>query len=89
MKKISNVLLRVFSIGIVICIFAGGASLIGYIVALIIGGETATDICLFTFKSYLPWVIKFTSIFTGCGLVGMYLNNQNALTAKSENIIEE
>lgn len=86
MKKIANILLTVFSIGIIICLFAGGLSLIGYIVALIIGGETATSICLFVFKSYLPCVIKFTAIFTGIGLIGMYFSKQKSLTASPENI---
>lgn len=84
MKSVSNVLTRIYAYGIVVCLFAGGISLLGYIAALIIGGETATALCAWVFKSYLPWVIKFTSIFAGIGLVGMYLSKQKALTAKVE-----
>lgn len=84
MKKITNILLKIFAYGIIACLFAGGLSLVGYIVALIIGGESAVALCLWVFKSYLPWVIKATSIFTLVGLIGMYLSKQKALTAKIE-----
>lgn len=81
MKKVADIMLKIFAIGITVCLFAGGLSLLGYLVALIIGGESATTLCSFIFKTYLPWVIKFTSIFTGVGLIAMYLTKQKALTA--------
>lgn len=89
MKKISEIMLKIFAIGILACLFAGGLSLIAYVVALFIGGEQATNICTVTYKVYLPWVIKISSVFTGIGLIGMYFDKQKALTIKSENIIEE
>ena len=82
MKKFTDVLLKIFAYGIIVCLFAGGLSLVGYVVSLFIGGETATNLCTWVFKTYLPWVIKATSIFTGIGLIGMYLSKQKALTAK-------
>ena len=84
MKKASDVLLKIFAYGIIACLFAGGLSLGGYLVALIIGGESATALCLWVFKTYLPWVIKATSIFTLIGLIGMYLSKQKALVATTE-----
>ncbi len=84
MKKFTEVLLKIFAIGITVCLFAGGLSFAGYIAALIIGGESATALCAFIFKTYLPWVIKFTSIFTLVGLIAMYLSKQKALTTSSE-----
>ena len=84
MKNFSDVLLKIFAYGIIAWLFAGGLSLVGYIVALIIGGESATALCLWVFKTYLPWVIKATSIFTLIGLIGMYLSKQKALTVKIE-----
>ena len=84
MKKFTDILLKVFAYGIIACLFAGGLSLVGYIVALIIGGESATALCLWVFKTYLPWVIKATSIFTLIGLIGMYLSKQKALVATVE-----
>ena len=84
MKKIVNVLNTIFAYGIIACLFAGGLSLVGYIVGLMIGGETATALCLWVFKTYLPWVIKATSVITGIGLISMYLSKQKALTASVE-----
>jgi len=85
MKKLTDILLKVFAVGIIVCLFAGGLSLLGYLVALIIGGEIATNLCTFVFEAYFPWVIKFTSVFTGVGLLGMYFSKQKALTVTSEN----
>lgn len=84
MKKLSDVLLRIFAYGIIACLFAGGLSLLGYIASMVIGGETAANLCAWIFKTYLPLVIKITSAFTGIGLIGMYLSRQKALTADNE-----
>lgn len=84
MKKITNLLTSIFAIGITICLFAGGLSLVGYIIAIIIGGDVATNMCTFIFKSYLPWVITITSIITGIGLIVMYLSKQKALSVTNE-----
>lgn len=84
MKKNGSLLLKIFSYGILACVFAGGFSLVGYLAAMVVGGEAAPKICIWIFKTYLPWVIRFTSIFTGIGLLGMYLDKQKALTASSD-----
>ena len=84
MKNSGNVFLKIFSYGIIACLFAGGFSLVGYITAMVIGGAEAPKICLWVFKTYLPWVIRFTSIFTGIGLIGMYIDKQKALTVTAE-----
>ncbi len=85
MKKVSEVLLKIFGYGMIVCLFAGGLSLVGYIVALFIGGEAATSLCGWIFKSYLPWVIIATSVFTGIGLIGMYFGKQKALSVRDKN----
>ncbi len=84
MKKIGNILLSIFSVGVILCLLAGALSLLGYIVALCIGGELATQICVFIHKEYFPIVIQFTSIFAGIGLIGMYFNKISALTVKPD-----
>lgn len=80
MKKVIEILLSIFSIGILIALFAGALSFVGYILALCIAGTTATNICTFIFKTYLPYVIIFTSIISGVGLIAMYLSKMKALT---------
>lgn len=84
MKKISNIILRIFGVGETLCLFAGGLSLLGFIVAFVIGGEVATEICVFIHKTYFPWVIRFTTGFTALGLLGMYLDKVESLTVASD-----
>ena len=79
MKKVSKVLLTIFSVGVLLALFAGALSLVGYIAAMIIGGETAAKMCAFIFTEYFPWVIRCSSIAVGCGLIGMYLQKKKAL----------
>lgn len=85
MKKISDLLLTIFSVGVIITLFAGGLSVLGYVVALIIGGEVASEICSWIYTIYLPWVIRISSISVGCGLIGMYLEKKKALTFGDKN----
>lgn len=86
MKKAADILLKIFSIGVLLTLLAGGASVIGYIVALCIGGTVATDLCHIILKEYFPWIIKATSLFVACGLIGMYLEKKKALVIESEDI---
>lgn len=84
MKKLSAVLKTIFGYGIMITLFAGGLTFFGYVAALIIGGETATAICTFIYKSFLPVVVYASTIMILLGLVAMYLNGEMALTSKSD-----
>lgn len=83
-KKISAVLKTVFGYGIMICLFAGGLTFFGYIAALIIGGDTAADICNFIYKTIVPYIIKTSTIMVLLGLVAMYLNGEMALTSNKK-----
>lgn len=83
-KKISAVLRTVFGYGIMICLFAGGLTFFGYLAALCIGGETATAICVFIYKSLFPIIIKLSTVLVLLGLVVMYLNGEKALTADAD-----
>ena len=80
MKKFSDILLKIFSVGVLLILFAGAMTLIGYIVAMFIGGEVATEICVFIHKTFFPYVIRVTSIVVGIGLLGMYLSKMKALS---------
>ncbi len=83
-KKISAVLKTVFGYGIMICLFAGGLTFFGYLAALVIGGETATAICVFIYKTIIPYIIKASTILVLLGLVAMYLNGEVALSASKK-----
>ncbi len=81
MKKISAVLRTVFGYGIMVCLFAGGLTFFGYLAALVIGGDTATAICVFIYKQVIPVIIYASTVLVLLGLVVMYLNGETALTA--------
>lgn len=83
-KKISEILRTVFGYGIVICLFAGGLTFFAYLAALIIGGETATAICVFVYKTILPIIIKTSTVLILLGLLVMYLNGETALTVSNK-----
>jgi len=84
MKKISNVLKMIFGYGIMICLFIGGLTFFGYLAALVIGGETATAICVFMHKQLMPVVIYVTTALVLLGLVAMYMAGEVALTASAK-----
>ena len=83
MKKIrentAKVLSYVYAIGIAVALFAGALSVFGYLAALIIGGETAVEICDFIYKDYYPVIIYISSISILLGLVKMYLSGEKSL----------
>ncbi|MBE6678264.1 MAG: hypothetical protein E7597_05680 [Ruminococcaceae bacterium] len=80
-KKISAGLRWVFGYGIMICLFAGGLTFFGFVAALIIGGDTAAEICNFIHKVLFPYIIKATTILVLLGLAVMYLNGEVALVS--------
>ena len=67
-----------------ICLFIGGLTLFGYLAALVIGGETATAICVFMHKQLMPVVIYVTTALVLLGLVAMYMAGEVALTASAK-----
>lgn len=86
MKKIANILLTIFSIGVLLTVVAGGVAIIGYIIAMCIGGDIAVGICQFIKEKYFPLLITGTSIFVACGLAGMYFDKKKALVIEKEDI---
>ena len=80
MKKISDVLKLVFGYGIMITLFVGGLTFVGYLAALVIGGDTAALICKIIYKNIIPVMIYATTVLVIFGLITMYLAGENALT---------
>ena len=80
MKKLSEILKIVFGYGIMITLFAGGLTALGYVVALIVGGDLATQICTVIYKTIFPIIIKTSTVMVLLGLVAMYLAGEKALT---------
>ena len=71
LKKISDVFKLIFGYGIMIVLFAGGLTFFGYVAALIVGGETATEMCTWIYKTFIPIIIKASTILILFGLVTM------------------
>lgn len=79
-EKIVTVLSYIYGIGISVSLFAGALSLIGYIVAFIMGGEAAAAICVFIYKKLYPVIIYISSVSILIGLLKMYVAGEKALT---------
>ena len=89
LKKISDVFKLIFGYGIMIVLFAGGLTFFGYVIALIIGGKTATAICTWIYKSFIPVIIYASTILILFGLLTMDLAGEKALTPGKKNIEHE
>lgn len=85
-KKIADVIQVVFGYGMFICLFLGGLSFLGYLVAFVIGGETAASICKFIYKGLYPHLIRLSSTMILLGLLKMYLLGETALSGKKKSV---
>ncbi len=75
----AKVLSYVFGIGIAVALFAGAFSALGYVIALIVGGETATEICSFIYKDFYPVIVYLSSVSILVGLLKMYVAGEKSL----------
>ena len=82
LKKISNVMKKIFGWGVLCSLCLCFLIFIGYIVALIIGGDGAVAICNFLKDDLTPILIYATSALVLFGLVAMYLGGESALSSK-------
>ena len=82
MKKISEKMKLVCGYGIMVSLFAGGLIFLGYVAALIIGGDTAAMLCEIIYKKIVPVVIYTSTVMVLLGLLAMYLAGEMELTTK-------
>ena len=80
-KKLSRILRAVFGWGMLVCLFTGGLVGMGYLAALILGGNTAAVICAFLHDTVLPVLTQSTTRLVLLGLLSMYLSGDTAMTA--------
>lgn len=78
-EKAAKVLSYIYGIGIAVALFAGAFSFFGYIAAIIIGGDTAAQICQFIYKQLYPVIIYLSSVTVLIGLVKMYVAGEKSL----------
>ncbi len=84
LEKLTNILKLIFGYGIMLTLFAGGLTFFGYLAALIIGGDTATAICVFIYEKIIPIIIYVSSVMVLLGLLTMYLSGETALTSSNK-----
>ena len=84
LKQISSAIKKAFGYGMMLCLFAGGLTFFAYLVALVIGGETAAAICEFVYKRFIPILVYCTTTWVMLGLAAMYMNGEMALTSKKK-----
>ena len=80
LKKISTVMKTIFGWGILLSLAVGTLMFLGYVAALIIGGDTAAAICHFIHNQATPVLIYTTSALVLFGLLAMYLGGEIALS---------
>ena len=88
-KKIAGIGKLIFGYGIAIVLFAGGLTFFGYVAALIIGGDTASAICTWIYKTFVPIMVYASTILILFGLLCMYLAGEKALTPDKKKAKEE
>ena len=81
LKKISEVLKLIFGYSIMINLFLGALTFIGYLTAMIIGSDIAAEMCNVIYNKIFPIIIYATSITVLFGLLAMYLGGEYALTS--------
>ncbi|MBR5783102.1 MAG: hypothetical protein IKY33_02625 [Clostridia bacterium] len=84
LQKTVDIFKWIFGYGIMIALFAGGATFFGYLAAIIIGGNTAATICTVIYEHIVPVIIYATSILVLFGLLIIYLSRETALTARKK-----
>jgi len=84
MNKIGIKLTRIFSILIFCCLIVSGLTFFGYLLAFVLSGAIGEAICLFIFKTLFVLIIRFASIVTLIGLIGMYLTKQTINQSESK-----
>lgn len=78
-QKIADVLAYIYGVGILIALAVGGLSFLGYLVAFIIGGPTAAEICRVIHKEIYPILFYFSSSVVLLGLVKMYVAGEKSM----------
>ncbi len=71
--KIADIIEWIIGYALMICLFVGGLGVVGYIVALCIGGETATEICTWLYKTFYTYLIQISTGTTVLCFLFLYL----------------
>ena len=84
LKKPVSICRIIFGYGIMISLFVGGLTFVGYMVALAVGGDTAVAICDAIKKYIIPAITYISTVMVLFGLILMYLSGETALSASKK-----
>ena len=84
-KKLAEIFKLIFGYGIMITVFVGGMTFVGYLAALVIGGDIAVEICDFIYKKIIPVMSYAGTVLVLFGLFSMYLAGEFALVPNKKN----
>lgn len=80
-NKIARVLKTIFGYGILTVLVLGGLSLLGFLVALLLGGTAGEALAVFLYRYFFTVLAYATAVLILLGLLSMYLAGESALTA--------
>lgn len=84
LKKISDKMKLIFGYSIMINLLIGGLTALGYIAAIIIGGDGAAAMSDFIYNKIFTVLIYTTSITVLFGLLAMYIGGEYALKSEKK-----
>ena len=61
-QRIVDLMSYIYGVGVLVALFGGGLSFLGYLVAFIAGGQTAAVICDFIYKTIYPILFYFSML---------------------------
>ena len=79
-EKLGKILAQLYGVGIFTALMLGALSFVGYLAALILGGEVAGQICTFIYKKVYPGIYYLSAGSVLLGLLKMYVVGEKALT---------
>lgn len=81
-RKIYMMLNKIYGVMMFASFFAGILPIIPFIIAIIVGGDWGSNISIFLYKQYYPWVILVGSTAILIGLIAMYFGKLEGLSVK-------
>ena len=84
MERPVKVMKKIFGYGIMISLFVGAMTCLGYLAAFCIGGDAATAICAFIKNYVIKGVTYISTVMVIFGIVIMYFSGEVALAAKKK-----
>ena len=77
-EKLINVLKTIFAVTIILCLAVGFLVACGFLVAMIVGGEFAANLCTAMSKYLIPTLYVVGASTTFVGLAKMYIAGEKA-----------